>query len=414
MTTTAKKKVAKKASVRKAATKKKTARKKVAKKKTARKKVAKKKTARKKVAKKKTARKAAPASMPKGMPTDGYQINGVNVITADGRKPSKRAASGFVEGSRIKLVKLLQNVRSAGVGDVTELTRSIRSDGIIEPLVVRPAGDGKNFELVAGERRLKAAKAVGTRAWAHVPIIIRSDLEGDDDKAIAVAVAENSPDGRSNLNIIDIGRQVVRLQKKGWTPERVAKEMGLHPKKVQRSIDLQDTSTTIQEKVATGEFSAKAALELHRLPPKIQKAMENEVGPHTSAADIRRERKRLEREAVTKDTTGKDATKTKGGKPAERAAVAWRPPTEKKLQIGSLAYSLNSAEGDEIGSIDYHEVRGALGALLWCRGDLEELLLPSIHEEEMEDPVRDKKINEIFNTIVANEAARHEARSTEE
>jgi ParB family chromosome partitioning protein len=355
--------------------------------------------------------------MPKGMPADNFTINGVNVVTADGRKPSKRAAQGFVEGSRIKTSKLFQDVRSSGVGDINELTRSIRAEGVLEPLIVRPLGDGKNFELVAGERRHKAAKAVGSRAWDHVPIIIRPDLEGDDDKAIAVAVAENSPDGRSNLNIIDIGRQVVRLKKKSWSPDRIAKEMGLHPKKVRRSLDLQDASAVIQEKVKTGDFSARAALELHKLPKDIQKRMENEVGPHTSAADIRRERKRLEREDVKKETkagSGKDATKTGGGKPAERSAIAWRPPTEKKLQIESLSYSLHSAEGDEVGSIDYHEVRGALGALLWCRGDLEDPLLPSIHEEEMENKTRDKKINEIFNTIVANEAARHESRGTEE
>ena len=374
-------------------------------------------TAKKKVAKKASTR-TAPASMPKGMPADHYQINGVNVVTADGRKPGgKASAQGYVEGERIKTVTLFQGLRSTGIGDIVELTRTIRAEGVVEPLVVRPAGDGKNFELIAGERRLNAAKTVGGKTWAHVPVIIRPDLQGDDDRAVAVAVAENSPDGRSNLGIIDIGVQVVRLIKKGWTPERIAKEMGLHPKKVQRAQALQDVTPVIREKVRSEQLSARAALELHKLPAHIQKAMEESVGPHTSAADIRRERKRLEREEVKRETkpgTGADVTKTKGGKPADRAAVAWRPPTEKKLQIGALSHSLHSAEGDEIGSIDYHEVRGALGALLWCRGDLEDPLLPSIHEEEMENKAKDRKTNEIFNQIAANEAARHEARGSEE
>jgi hypothetical protein len=191
--------------------------------------------------------------------------------------------------------------------------------------------------------------------------------------------------------------------------------MALHTQKVRRALTLQDTSLEIQDKVSSGQFSERAALEFHRLPPMIQAAMEEEVGPHTTAQAIRLRRKRQERKIVKeKAARGEDFTRRRrghdgmAGKPFQRGAIAWRTATEQKLQIGQLSNSLSDLK---YGSHEYHEVRGALGAALWCRGDLDDPLLPSIHVDKMDDPVAEKKLNEIFNQIVANEAARHEKRA---
>lgn len=418
MTTTTKKKSSKRT------TKKTTARKGTARKKkttarktgTARKKSSKKKTsARKKTSTKTTATKrTAPPSMPKGSPVTGHEINGVQVVTADGRKPGKRGAQGYVEGSRIKKLKVIQELRSGGIGDITDLMKSVRVDGLIEPLVVRPAGDGENFELIAGERRHTAAKAVGGKTWENVPVIIRMDLTDDDDRAIAVAVAENSPDGRSNLNVVDIGRQAIRLQKKKWSPERMAKEFGLGIKTLRRALQVMDTSPTIQEKVREGELSMTAALEVHQLPPQMQKELEETVGPGTTAADIRRERKKLEaaqdkEQAAKGKSTEKTTTK---GKPKVKLTTAWKSPSDKKAQLGAMCESFHTAEEGDIGTGDWYEMRGAIAYALWDRGDLETPFLPSAFEEEMENPSSDKKVNALFTSIVGNEAARFSSKKS--
>ncbi len=82
------------------------------------------------------------------------------------------------------------------------LTRSIEEKGLLQPLLVRPSGDGK-FELVAGERRYRAAKELGL---ADVPTVVRelSDLE-----AAEVALAENLQ--REDLNPVEETEGVLQL-----------------------------------------------------------------------------------------------------------------------------------------------------------------------------------------------------------
>lgn len=81
-----------------------------------------------------------------------------------------------------KLITGKMNVRRAA-GDVTELTKSIESKGLLEPLVVRPT-NGK-YEVVVGLRRFTASKAAGLR---QIPVVIR---EMSDDEAIASSLIEN-------------------------------------------------------------------------------------------------------------------------------------------------------------------------------------------------------------------------------
>jgi ParB/RepB/Spo0J family partition protein len=400
---------------KKKTTKKRTTKKRTTKKRTTKKKSSRKKSSRKKTATKKRSSKRA-ASAPAARMGVAHTLNGIEVVTPDGRAPGKKGAQGYVEGSRIKLLKSIQDLRSGGIGDIAELTKSVRTKGLIEPLVVRPAGDGKNFELIAGERRLKSVEAVGGPKWQHVPVIVRTDLQENDDDAIAVAIAENSPDGRSNLNIVDIGRQAVKFQGKGWSTDRMAKSMGLHVKKVRRSLEITQIPPDLQERVASGEVSVNAAIEVKKCPPKLQKKIAAEIGPGMSAPDIRRIRKRLEREEEAKKVEqGEDIAKRRKKTGEESTAPklgSWQKPTEKSLQVGQMCHAFANAEDEEVGTTQWHELRGAIGYALWDRGDLgrQDPLLPSVHEDEMADSVADKKFNALFDTLVQNEAARHEKR----
>jgi len=91
------------------------------------------------------------------------------------------------------------------------LVASVRAHGIIEPLVVRPLGDGR-YEIVAGERRYRAALEAGL---TEVPVVVR---EVDDQEAFALAMAENTV--RRDLDPLEVLEGVLEgLRRRGFSPE---------------------------------------------------------------------------------------------------------------------------------------------------------------------------------------------------
>jgi ParB family chromosome partitioning protein len=88
---------------------------------------------------------------------------------------------------------------------------SVRAHGIIEPLVVRPLGDGR-YEIVAGERRYRAALEAGL---TEVPVVV---WEVDDEEAFALAMAENTV--RRDLDPLEVLEGVLEgLRRRGFSPE---------------------------------------------------------------------------------------------------------------------------------------------------------------------------------------------------
>ena len=99
-----------------------------------------------------------------------------------------------------------------------ELTESIKSQGIISPILVRPI-EGARYEIVAGERRYRAAVAAGLRS---VPAIVR---ELGDQDALALGLIENIQ--RENLNPIEEAHGIERLiQEFGYTHEEAGQAVG--------------------------------------------------------------------------------------------------------------------------------------------------------------------------------------------
>jgi len=84
-----------------------------------------------------------------------------------------------------------------------ELARSIRAQGVVQPIVVRPAGDGSHYEIIAGERRWRAAQSAGL---SEIPAVVR---DVPDEAAIAIALIENIQ--RENLNPVEEARALRRL-----------------------------------------------------------------------------------------------------------------------------------------------------------------------------------------------------------
>jgi ParB family transcriptional regulator, chromosome partitioning protein len=140
---------------------------------------------------------------------------------------------------------------------LSELTRAIQSQGIIEPLIVRIVGnpddfDGPRYELIAGERRLRAARAAGLET---VPVIVR-DL--DDRAALEMSLVENL--AREDLNAVEEGRAFARLSREfSLSHDDIANRIGKSRPYVSNAIRLLDLPETILEMIARGQLSAGQA-----------------------------------------------------------------------------------------------------------------------------------------------------------
>jgi ParB family chromosome partitioning protein len=158
--------------------------------------------------------------------------------------------------------------RTFDEGKIDELAASIRMQGIIQPLVVRPQGD--RFELIAGERRWRAAMKAGL---TRVPVVIRvaSDLE-----ALQLALVENLQ--REDLNPIEEAAGYRRLQEEfHWSQEEMAEKVGKSRPAVANSLRLLTLPSEVQQEVTAGRLpagQARALLGLHTEPLIISASRE--------------------------------------------------------------------------------------------------------------------------------------------
>lgn len=128
-----------------------------------------------------------------------------------------------------------------------ELAASIREKGLLQPLLVRRSGD--HFELIAGERRLRAAQMAGLE---HVPIRIR---DGGDEDSLELALIENLQ--RENLNPIEEAKAFQRLADEfALTQEEIAVRVGKRRSTIANSLRLLSLPIGIQEKIESGVISA--------------------------------------------------------------------------------------------------------------------------------------------------------------
>jgi len=136
------------------------------------------------------------------------------------------------------------------------LAETIRENGILQPLLVRKVGS--HYELIAGERRLRAAKMAGL---TEVPALIRENL---DDDGLLLAMIENLQ--REDLNPIEEARAYKEmLRRTGITQEDLAQRMGLDRSSLANSIRLLQLPREIQEDLVVGAISpghARALLAL--------------------------------------------------------------------------------------------------------------------------------------------------------
>ena len=131
-----------------------------------------------------------------------------------------------------------------------ELAMSIRNQGIIQPLVVRTKGE--RFELIAGERRWRAAMKAGL---GTVPVVVRQASDRD---ALQLALIENLQ--REDLNPIEEATGYRRLQDEfTWSQEEVAEKVGKSRPAVTNALRLLALPSEVQQEVASGNLPAGQA-----------------------------------------------------------------------------------------------------------------------------------------------------------
>ena len=139
--------------------------------------------------------------------------------------PRDAAAAGLRRGDVVQIVPIekvgpnpRQPRRQFNDERLAELAHSIREKGIIEPLIVRQV-EGEEFELIAGERRLRAAQLAGLE---EVPVLLRRSA---DRESLEIALIENLQ--REDLNPVDEARAYLRLSEEfGRTHAEISQEVG--------------------------------------------------------------------------------------------------------------------------------------------------------------------------------------------
>jgi len=161
----------------------------------------------------------------------------------------KGPSNFFVEVGRIS-PNALQPRRAFDEEKIDELAASIRDRGVIQPLIVRRNGDG--YELIAGERRLRAAMKAGLK---EVPVVVR---EASDNDSLQLALIENLQ--REDLNPIEEADAYRRLHEKfHLTQEEIAEKVGKSRPAVANSLRLLLLPKEMQQEVAQGRLAAGQA-----------------------------------------------------------------------------------------------------------------------------------------------------------
>ena len=189
---------------------------------------------------------------------DRHGTNGTDGI------PQPVEILSFIDIDTIRL-NPRQPRKSFDQGKLDDLAESVREHGIIEPVIVRPADNGA-YELVAGERRFRAAVQAGLRSIPAVARVL------DDRQSLEIAIIENVQ--REDINALECALAYRKLMDEfGLTQEQVAERVGKSRSTIANTLRLLNLPKSIQDSLDTGEISeghARAILSIAKIEDQIK------------------------------------------------------------------------------------------------------------------------------------------------
>ena len=185
-----------------------------------------------------------------------------------------------------------------------ELASSIRENGVISPILVRPHGDG--FQLIAGERRLSAAQRAGL---LKIPAAVR---EIPDNRLLEMALVENIQ--REPLNPMEEAQAYQNLMEEtGQTQEQIAERLGKDRSTVANSIRLLKLPPAVSRLVSEGKLSpghARALLASGAAPSEMLRLAETILEKGWSVREAERQAKNSRREKLPRPPKIQDPNET--------------------------------------------------------------------------------------------------------
>lgn len=143
----------------------------------------------------------------------------------------------------------LQPRREFPPEELEELRQSLKSSGLLQPITVRPHPSGSGYQLIAGERRWRAAQSLG---WDRISAVVR---QADDSTLLALALVENLQ--RSDLNPLEEAEGYQRLATEfGLSHAKVAELTGKSRSTVANLVRLLELPSSVQALVRSGELTA--------------------------------------------------------------------------------------------------------------------------------------------------------------
>ncbi len=191
---------------------------------------------------------------------------GLSALMAD-IEPSTDASAQVKTAQTLPVDQLYPNPdqprRQFDTDALDELTKSVRSKGVLQPLIVRRRAEEENaYEIVAGERRWRAAQAAGVH---DVPVVIR---ELSDEDVLEIAIIENIQ--RADLNAIEEATGYDQLMTRfGHTQEKLAQALGKSRSHIANLLRLLNLPEVVQKAVQDGKLSAGHARALVTAPDPV-------------------------------------------------------------------------------------------------------------------------------------------------
>ena len=215
---------------------------------------------------------------------------GLNALLADSPTAEVLKQSALIPLSRIRPNSYQPRTHFAH-NELDSLTESIRREGVLMPILLRPKGDA--YELIAGERRWRASQAAGLK---EIPAVVR---EVDDLQALELAIIENEQ--RDDLTAIESARAYRRMiDEFGCTQQQVAEKIGVSRVQVSNLIRLLLLSPLIKEMIEKRELNMGQARPLVGLSSHVAERLARLcLAKSLSARQMEAEAKKAAKEPVT-------------------------------------------------------------------------------------------------------------------